>query len=123
MTIIILLFGTLIILGSAVLLVRPSYIFNLITKYRESLSLHFFAVIIRIIPGAALVIGASESKYPIVLQIFGWLLISAAIALSVMGRKRFKNLITWSVNLAPLFNNLAGVFAIIFGGFLIYAVV
>jgi len=74
---IILLFGVLTSLGGVVLIIRPEFIFSILTKYGDSLSLQIFAVIVRILFGVALVIGASESKYPIVLQIFGWLLISA----------------------------------------------
>ena len=122
MTYIILLFGLLIPFGGALLLIRPDYIFSLITKYEDSLNLHFFAVIVRIILGIALVIGASESKYPIILQFFGWLAISAALVLSVIGRERFKSLIKWSVKITPLFQRLMGVLSILFGCFLIYAV-
>jgi len=123
MTYIILFFGALIALGGAVLVVRPEYIFSIFTKYGDSFSLHFFAVIVRILFGVALVIGASESKYSIVLQIFGWLLISAALVLGVIGRERFKSLIKWSVKLSPLIQRIAAVSGILFGCFLIYAVV
>jgi len=120
---IILLFGALISLGGTVLIVRPDYIFSIFTKYGDSLSLHFFAVIVRILFGVALVIGASESKYPIVLQIFGWLLISVALVLGLIGRERFKRLIKWSVKLSLLIQRLAAILGILFGCFLIYAAV
>lgn len=123
MTYIILFFGALIALGGAVLIVRPEYTIYIFTKYGDSLSLHFFAVIVRILFGVSLVIGASESKYPIVLQIFGWLLISAALVLGVISRERFKSLIKWSVQLSPLIQLLAAVSGTLFGCFLIYAVV
>ena len=119
---IILLFGALISLGGAALIVRPDYIFSILTKYGDSLSLHFFGVIVRILFGVALVIGAAESKHPIVLQIFGWLTISAALVLSVIGRERFKSLIKWSVKISPSFQRLMGILAILIGCFLIYAV-
>ncbi len=123
MTYIILLFGAFVSLGGAVLIVRPDYIFSIFTKYGDSLSLHFFAVIVRILFGVALVIGASESKYPIVLQIFGWLLISAALVIGGIGRERFKKVVKWSVKLPTLIYRFASVLSILFGCFLIYAVV
>jgi len=120
---IILLFGALMSLGGAVLLIRPEIIFSIITEYGDSLSLHIFAVIVRVLFGVALVVGASESKYPIVLQIFGWLLISAALVIVVIGRERFKKLVKWSVKLPPLIYRLASVLSILLGCFFIYAVV
>ena len=120
---IILLFGVLTSLGGVVLIIRPEFIFSILTKYGDSLSLQIFAVIVRILFGVALVIGASESKYPIVLQIFGWLLISAALIIGGIGRERFKKVVKWSVKLPTLIYRLASALSILFGCFLIYAVV
>jgi len=120
---IILLFGVLMSLGGAVLIIRPEFIFSILTKYGDSLSLQIFAVIVRILFGVALVIGASESKYPIVLQIFGWLLISAALVIGGIGRERFKKVVKWSVKLPTLIYRLASVLSILFGCFLVYVVV
>ncbi|MCZ6468443.1 MAG: hypothetical protein O6499_02200 [Candidatus Dadabacteria bacterium] len=120
---IILLFGVLTSLGGVVLIIRPEFIFSILTKYGDLLSLQIFAVIVRILFGVALVIGASESKYPIVLQIFGWLLISAALVIGGIGRERFKKVVKWSVKLPTLIYRLASVLSILFGCFLIYAVV
>ncbi|MCH8982081.1 hypothetical protein IH922_08695 [candidate division KSB1 bacterium] len=120
---IILLFGVLTSLGGVVLIIRPEFIFSILTKYGDSLSLQIFAVIVRILFGVALVIGASESKYPIVLQIFGWLLISAALVIGGIGRERFKKVVKWSVKLPTLIYRLASALSILFGCFLIYAVV
>ncbi len=105
------------------LIVRPDYIFSIFKKYGESLSLHIFAVIVRVLLGVALVLGASESKFPVVLQNFGWLTISVALIVSVIGRERFKSLIKWSVKVTPPFQRLMGIFAIIFGCFLIYSII
>ncbi len=120
---IILLFGVLTSLGGVVLIIRPEFIFSILTKYGDSLSLQIFAVIVRILFGVALVIGASESKYPIVLQIFGWLLISVALVIGGIGRERFKKVVKWSVKLPTLIYRLASALSILFGCFLIYAVV
>jgi len=123
MTYIILLFGIFVILAGIVLLVRPDYIISHFTKYGDSFNLHFFAVLVRIILGVAFVIGASGSKYPLIMQIFGWLTISAALVLSVIGRENFKSLIKWTTKITPLFQRLMGFFAILFGCFFIYGVI
>jgi hypothetical protein len=123
MTYIILLFGIFIIFAGMVLIVRPDYIMNHFRKYEDSFSLHFFAVFVRIVLGIAFVIGASGSKYPLILQIFGWLSFSAALVLSVIGRENFKRLIKWTTKITPLFRRLMGFFAILLGCFFIYAVI
>ncbi len=123
MTYIILLFGILILSGGALLIFKPDSIFSQFKRYGDSLGLHVFAVIVRIILGIALVIGAAESRYPVVLQILGWLTISAALVLSMIGRERFKGLINWAVGIKPLFQRLMGILAVLFGCFLVYAVI
>lgn len=123
MTYIILLFGVFIILSGTVLVIIPDYIINQFAKHGDSFSLHFFAVLVRIILGVAFVIGASESKYPLILQIFGWLSIFAALVLAVIGRDNFKKIMKWTIKILPLFKRLMGFFAILFGCFLIYAVI
>ncbi len=105
------------------LIVKPDYIFSIFTKYGDTLGLHVFAVIVRLIFGVTLVIGASESKAPVVLEIIGWLLISAALLLSVIGRERFKGLIKWSVGISPITQRLMAAVGILFGCFLIYVAV
>ena len=124
MTYIILLFGIFLIFSGTVLIVKPDYIINHFTKYGDSFSLHFFAVLVRVILGVAFLIGASGSKYPLIFQIFGWLSISAAIVLSVIGREKFKSSIKWVIKKqSPLFQRSMGFFAILLGWFFIYAVI
>lgn len=122
MNYLIFLFGTLIVLSSVVLLIKPAAIFSLFAKHANSIWLRLFAVAVRIVLGVALIAGASESKFPVVLQVLGWLSILAAVMLTVIGKVRFQNLIKWALELAPPFKSLAGLLGILFGGFLIYAV-
>lgn len=118
----ILFFGVLIAFGSMILLIRPIIILNFFAKYGESISLHVFAVAVRLVAGAALIIGASGSRYPLVLLVLGWLFIIAALVLGVIGRARFKRIIKWARELAPRARYPAGVTGLLLGGFLIHAV-
>ncbi len=120
---VVLLFGLLITISSVVVIVKPNYIYSVFTKYGDTLGLHVFAVIVRIILGVTLVIAASESKAPIIMEIIGWLLISAALLLSVIGRERFKGLIKWSVGISSITQRLMATVGILFGCFLIYVAV
>lgn len=123
MNYIILLFGVLIALGGVVLLVTPETVFNLFRKHADSAGLHLFAVIGRIVVGIVLIVGAPGSRFPVALQVLGWISIAAALTLGAIGRARFRRLIQWALELAPLLKSLAGCLAILFGGFLVYAVI
>lgn len=118
----ILLFGVFILLAGAVILVKPSLIFDLFHSNLESFGLHALAVVVRLILGIALVTYAAESKYPVALQMLGWISITAAMIFLVIGRSRFKDLLTWALSVTEPVVRIAGIFAILFGGFLIYAV-
>lgn len=122
MSYVILLFGFLVLLLGIVILVKPDSVLSLFRKNSESNGLYDLAVIARLILGITLLIYADQSKYPLALQILGWLSVTAAIILLAIGRSRFKKLITWVLDLALTFMRIAGLFAILLGGFLIYAV-
>ncbi len=123
MSYILLLFGISILLLGVVILVNPDSIFGLIISHSESLGLHVLAVVVRLVLGIALITYAAESKYPVALQVIGWLSVTAAIIFGLMGRSRFMGLITWGLSFASSFGRFAGFLAILLGGFLIYAVV
>ena len=122
MSCIILLFGITILLSGAMIVVKPEPIFKLLRSHSESLGLHVFAVVIRLVVGISLLAYAGDAKFPVALQVFGWLAVIAAIILGVIGRSRFKSLIAWTVSFTSPFVRFAGLFAILLGAFLIYAV-
>ena len=109
-------------IGGVTLVVKPEYIIDIFANYGESLGLQVFAIIVRIILGIALVIAAADSKYPIALQILGWLTLIVVLLLSAIGRERFKSVIRWSIDIKPNIQRLMGVFGILFGSFLFHAV-
>ena len=122
MTYVVLLFGTLTTIAGVVLLSKPEYILDLLKKYSDSFGIHVVAVIVRIFIGVALIFSAPASRFPLALQVLGGLFILAALVLAVIGRSRFKSLMTWAMNLAHTFGRVSGIFAVMFGGFLCYAV-
>ena len=56
------------------------------------------------------------------LQILGWLALAAALLFAAMGRSRFDDLISWALALSLRLGRLSGLFALLFGGFIVYAV-
>lgn len=123
MTYIILLFGILVLLGGLIILIKPDHVICIFRKYKNSFGFHFFAVAVRIILGIALVTGASNSKYPIILGILGWITLAAAAVLSLIGRNRFIKMIEWTAELSETFKRVMGLFGILLGCFLVHAVI
>ena len=123
MNYIILLFGAAILVSGIIIVINPESIFGLMRRKSDALSLHILAVVVRIVLGILLVYYAPETKYPTVILILGWLSIAAAITLTVIGRTNFIRLISWALRFSNPFGRVGGLFAILFGGFLIYAVV
>ncbi len=123
MNYIIILFSTATIVAGIIIVINPETVFGLIRRNSESLSLHILAVVIRIIIGVALIMSATESKYPTTILVIGWISIVAASVLGIMGRNNFMRLMSWALSVAPSFGRIGGVLAILFGGFLIHAVV
>ncbi len=123
MNYIIILFATATIVAGIIIVINPETIFGLLRRKLESLGLHILAVVVRIILGVALMMYATESRYPTAISILGWISIVAASVLGIMGRTNFKRLMSWALSLAPSFGRIGGLLAILFGGFLIYAVV
>jgi hypothetical protein len=115
-------FGTLIAVAGIVLLLRPSFLFDLLRKYQNSSGLFGLAVLVRVILGIALVGAAPTSKFPLAMAILGWVAIVAAIFIGGMGRTRFSKLMAWALGLSEEWSRLSGLGAILFGGFLVYAV-
>jgi len=123
MNYIIMLFGTATIVAGIIIVINPESVFGLMRRKLESLGLHILAVVVRIIIGVALIICAVESKYPTAILVLGWISIVAASVLGIMGRTHFRRLMSWALSLKPSFGRIGGFFAILFGGFLIHAVV
>ena len=123
MNYIIILFATATIVAGIIIVINPETIFGLLRMKLESLSLHILAVVVRVILGVALIMFATESRYPTAILILGWISIVAASVLGIMGRTNFKRLMSWALSIAPSFGRIGGLMAILFGGFLIHAVV
>ena len=83
----------------------------------------YIAVIVRLVLGAALIIVAPASQFPIVFQALGVIAIVAAIALLLMGRERMRRVIAWfSERFSAPILRLWLLFGVAFGGFLVYGV-
>ena len=123
MNYIVILFGAATLVAGIIILVNPETVFGLMHRKSESLGMHILAVVVRIILGVALILCAAGSKYPTAILILGWISVVAAAVLGVMGRNNFKRLMSWALGLAPSLGRIGGLLAILFGAFLIHAVI
>jgi len=83
----------------------------------------YFAVIVRLILGVALIITAPDSRFPFAFLMVGWISIVAGVAAAFIGRERLRGLTIWWFELfSPPGIRLWLMFAMAFGGFLIYGV-
>ena len=99
---------------------------KLVTLVRSVTEQHwgiYFAVVVRLVLGAALIIVAPASQFPVVFRVLGWIAIAAAVVLAVMGRERIRRLIvSWIGRLSAPIVRLWLLFGMAFGGFLVYGV-
>ena len=68
----ILVFGGLTLITGVIILFQPETIFGILRRNLDAVSLHILSVAVRVLLGAALILYASESKYPLTLEILGW---------------------------------------------------
>ena len=123
MSLMIILFGVLILLAGIVIVLNPEIIFSFLRKNFDKLWLYVLASVLRIVLGVILITQSNVSKFPLVIEIMGWLSIIAAILLAVIGRRNFNRLMSWALSFVKTFGRVGGVLAMAFGAFLIYAFV
>lgn len=123
MTALIILFGVLTFIAGIIIIINPEIIFGFLNEHIEKLGLHILAVVDRLVLGALLIFQADVSKFPLIIEILGWLSIIVALSFIVAGRKNFKRLMVWAMSQTKSYGRIGGVFAAAFGAFLIYAFV
>jgi len=121
MTIIIILFGSLLLVAGALILINPNTIFGFLQNNIENTVIHRIAFIVRLVVGGLLVTHSNVSRFPQGVFVLGLFFIVSGLFLAALGRKKFRNLMSWLLkNMRPI-ARIAGMIAIVFGGFLVYA--
>lgn len=121
MELILKLFGVLMILAGISLLIEPGIIIGYIENNADHTSLYIIAIVVRVVLGILFITSAKKSRYPGVLKALGGLFILAGVILFLVGQERFQHFISSLIPEVKPFASLAGVIAILFGGFVIYA--
>ena len=119
----IILFGILILIAGLVLIIRPALVLDMMQSNREKTWLYVSAIGVRAILGVILIQQAAFSKFPLVIEVLGWISLLAAFAFTILGRQRFTRLLNWIVEKMKPFARPGGLLAVVFGVFLVYAFV
>ena len=121
MTSIILLFAFLTFIAGIIILFDPEIIFGVIRDNLNKPELRVVAVVLRLVLGILLVEYAPVSRFPLVIEVLGWLSIAAAVTFMLIGRANFLRLMNWALSLLKPYGRIGGIFAAGFGAFLIWA--
>jgi len=121
MSVVIIVFGALTLLAGVVIIINPEIVFGFLKRYLEKLELQIVAIVVRLVLGALLIYLADISRFPLVIEVIGWLSIIAAITFAIIGRNNFKRLMSWAMSFQKPYGRVGGFIAVCFGGFLVYA--
>ncbi len=80
------------------------------------------AIGVRLVMGAALIIAAPVSRFPLVFEVIGWIALAAAVALPFIGRQRIRLLMDWVARQSSVLVRVWLIFGVAFGGFLVYGI-
>jgi hypothetical protein len=121
MSLFIFLFAIMIAVAGIVLMLSPSVVMDFIESNGEKAWIYISAIVVRALLGWVMIQQSMHSKFPLTIEIIGWLMLFAALLLLVLGRSRFTRLIRWLLTRLRQLSRLAGLVALAFGAFLVYA--
>ncbi len=97
-------------------------IWNLVNGAMEKDWGIYVAVIARLLLGAALIIVAPQSRFPLAFEILGWFAIVAAVLILIIGRDKLRRFVAWFQRFSQAMIRAWLLFGIAFGAFLIYGI-
>ena len=98
----------------------PISLVGMVTRVMDRRYGLYVAVIVRLILGAALIVGSPVSRFPVVFYVLGWVMIIAGVGLIVIGRERLRSVVAWIGQFSASMVRLWLLFGVAFAGFLIY---
>jgi hypothetical protein len=120
--VLVLILGIIVLVLAARGMVSPGSLVSMVKNAMDQNYGMYLAVIVRLILGAALIIVAPVSRFPVAFNVLGWLTLIAAVGVIIVGRERIRGVIAWFAQLSNLMIRLWLMFGMAFAGFLIYGV-
>lgn len=119
----VILFGMFFIGVGFLMLFKPQKANQILRKAGSTNFINYAEITIRIIPAAAMILVAEQSKFPEVFTVFGWFMLSTSLVLYFVPRRIHHNFSVKAANiLKPFYFQLISPFAFLIGMFLIYSV-
>lgn len=118
--VVVIVFGIAICTGSLLGLVQPEKLMHVVyTTANKGWGIQL-AVALRLALGFALIIAAPASRFPLIFEILGWIVIIAAIGIILMGRARLSRFVGWFRQMTPAMIRTWLIFGVAFGVLLVY---
>ena len=114
-------FSALIFVIGILIIISPPIVYDRLDTYKETLWLYLSAVFLRGAVGVALILTSASTKHPQTVEALGWLAALAAGVLLLVGKRRFVRLMKQAISMSTGLGRLSGVFAVVFGSFIVYA--
>jgi hypothetical protein len=114
-------FGVLILAGVIFGLIAPAGLIGVVRKVTSRPDGWVFAVVVRILLGAALLTAAQASRFPLAFTTLGWIAIAAAIGILLIGPARMQKLVDRVARMKPLTIRIWLGLGAVFAGFLLFA--
>lgn len=121
MTISILIFSGMILVAGFLLLINPAIVFGFLQRNIENSATHLIAVVVRLVIGMLLIVQSGTSRFPSIIEALGWVFVVAAFSLAVIGKVKFRRMMSWVLINLKSFGRVAGIISIGFGGYLLFA--
>ena len=122
MAVLVIAFGVLILMIGLLGAVQPQAFIRLIGRLQAQRRLVPIAVVMRLIMGVALLLAASDSRFPRTLWVLGVIALVAAVTILVLGEDRMWRMVKWFTEAPPNLARFGLLCAAAFGAFLIWAV-
>lgn len=118
------LFGCFFIYAGFLMLLDPQKARSILRKAGITNFINYAEITIRMIPAAALILAAQDSKYPGIFKIFGWFMLITSLVLYFVPRQLHHNFsLKAAAILKPVWFQVISPFSILIGLFLIYCII
>lgn len=118
------LFGCFFIYTGFLMLLDPQKARSILRKAGSTNFINYAEITIRMIPAAALIFAAHDSKYPGIFKIFGWFMLITSFVLYFVPRQMHHHFSLKAADiLKPVWFQVISPFSILIGLFLIYCII
>ena len=108
-------------LAGAVIMIQPADLLKYLGKQTTHIGVYIAAIVVRLLMGFLLISRADQAKFPLIVELIGWVFLLSSVVLAVIQHGQFIRLLSWVLIRFSPYARFAGFLAGVFGGFLLYA--